>query len=207
MPIAFWGQWDFEIPEDVYFPADDTHLLLEYARNRISPQETSLICELGCGSGIIGVSLALIFPQSQFFLADISPKAIETARANAIRHNVQDRITFLVSNLFEKFPQDIKFDWILFNPPYLPASGELGALEFQQQTEGGPSGLEITQQFLEKLPHFLQRTGNALFIASSWSSPINLQSFCAEKHLYLKRKKSIHIFFEDIILFEVGFLK
>ncbi len=206
MPVAFWDQWDFEVPEDMYFPAEDTHLLLENAIERISPKNPALICELGCGSGIIGISLALSCPQSKLYLSDVNPGAIAAAQANALRHQVQDRIIFLESNLFEKFPPGIRFDWILFNPPYLPASGELESLDLQQQTEGGASGLEVTRLFLEKLPVFLQRTGVAFFIASSLSSLEELEILCKKKQLHLERKKSIHFFFEDIILFEVSFL-
>jgi HemK-like putative methylase len=207
VPIAFWEKRAFNVPEGVYFPAEDTYILLERAIELVSQKSPASICELGCGSGIIGISLALACPQSEVYLADINLRAIAAAQANARQHQVQDRVKILESNLFENFPRGIKFDLILFNPPYLPASGELESLEVQQQTEGGTSGLEVTRLFLEMLPPFLQKTGVADFIASSLSPLSDIEAICKNVHLHLERAKSIHIFFEDIILFEVSFFK
>jgi len=202
MPLAFWEQLTFEVPEGVYQPAEDTYLLLDFLAERIIPEKPSRVCELGTGSGIIGVSIAILSPQSEVILADINPIAVAATQANARRHQVYDRITILESNLFKKIPQEQKFDWIVFNPPYLPASGELESIELQQQTEGGKSGLEIIRRFLEKLPPFLKKTGKAYFIASSLSSLSELEITCQRTHIQLELKKSIHFFFEDIILFE-----
>ncbi len=207
MPIAFWEKRAFNVPEGVYFPAEDTYILLERAIELVSQKSPASICELGCGSGIIGISLALACPQSEVYLADINLQSVAAAQANARQHQVQDRVKILESNLFENFPRGIKFDLILFNPPYLPASGELESLEVQQQTEGGTSGLEVMRLFLEMLPPFLQKTGVADFIASSLSSLSDIEAICKNVHLHLERAKSIHIFFEDIILFEVSFFK
>jgi HemK-related putative methylase len=173
----------------------------------VSQKPPASICELGCGSGIIGISLALTSHCNNVYLADINPRAIAAAQANARQHQVQDRVKVLESNLFEKIPRGIKFDLILFNPPYLPASGELESLEVQQQTEGGTSGLEVTRLFLEMLPPFLQKTGVVNFIASSLSPLSDLEAICKKEQLHLERAKSIHIFFEDIVLFEVSFIK
>lgn len=207
MPVAYWAEWAFEIPEGVYFPAEDTFLLLEYLINRLVPKPPASICELGCGSGIIGISLALSSPQSEVFLADVNPVAVAAAQANAQRHKIQNRVKIVESNVFAKFPQGIKFDWILFNPPYLPAGGDLDSLAVQEQTEGGVDGLTVTRSFIEKLPLFLHKTGMAFFIASSFSPLLELEQICKKGNLHLDRKKSIHIFFEDIILFGISFLK
>ncbi len=204
MPIAYWDQWGFEIPEGVYFPAEDTYLLLEFLMDQISQKPPVSICELGCGSGIIGISLALSCPQCKVYLADINPVAVVASQINTCRHQVEDRVRVLESNLFENFPQDMQFDWIVFNPPYLPAGGELASPEVQQQTEGGDSGLEITRLFLERLSHFLRKTGAAWFIASSLSSLAELEKICKRQQLDLHRERSIHVFFEDIILFGVS---
>ncbi len=207
MPVAYWDQWAFEIPEGVYFPAEDTYLLLEYLIDHIAPKPPASICELGCGSGIIGISLALSCAQSEVYLADVNPIAIAATKANTQRYKVQDRVKVVQSNLFERFPRGINFDWILFNPPYLPAGGDLESLEVQEQTEGGQSGLAVTRVFIEKLPLFLRKTGTAYFIASSFSPLVELEQICKKGNLHLDRKKSIHVFFEDIVLFAISFLK
>ncbi|OLS12903.1 MAG: putative methyltransferase [Promethearchaeota archaeon CR_4] len=203
MPLAFWNQLKFEVPEGVYHPAEDTYLSLDFLAEQISSDNPSRMCELGCGSGIIGISLAILNPQSEVILADINPLAVTTTEVNARRHNIRNRIAILESNLFEKIPQEQKFDWIIFNPPYLPASGELESTALREQTEGGESGLKIIRQFLVKLPTFLKKAGKAFFIASSLSSLSELESISEKMYLLLERKKSIHLFFEDIILFEV----
>ena len=93
----------------VYEPEDDSYLLLgiEEIKGRI--------LEIGCGTGIIGLSYAK--SGSVVTLVDISDKATRCARNNAIQSGLS--VNVVRTNMFDGIRG--KFDWCVFNPPYLPS--------------------------------------------------------------------------------------
>src|SRR5699024_3516525 len=76
------------------------------------------ILDLCTGSGAIGISLAKYIEKSEITDTDISEDAIRVANKNAIMNNVEDRITFIKSDLFNNIPNN-KYDIIVSNPPYI----------------------------------------------------------------------------------------
>ena len=84
------------------------------------PSDESLLLDLGCGFGIIGIVLAYESPNSQVYLTDINKRAIWCAKEN-IKYNIQDykgRVFALSGNYFEPVKsKNIKFDGIYTNPP------------------------------------------------------------------------------------------
>lgn len=76
------------------------------------------ILDLCTGSGCIAVSIAKALPQAELYATDISRKALSLAEKNAAYNDVQN-ITFLSSDLFKDLPQDLTFDIIISNPPYI----------------------------------------------------------------------------------------
>jgi len=123
MPIAYilgkkeFMSLEFEVNENVLIPRADTETLCEYIienNDKKSPQ----IADICCGSGAIGVSLAIYIKDSHVTLADISEGALEMAQKNAKKHGVYERCAFekvdiLSENLNEKY------DIIVSNPPYI----------------------------------------------------------------------------------------
>ncbi len=71
------------------------------------------VLDLGCGNGIIGISIAKAFPDCRVVLADINERAVLTAKKNAELNNVKVKV--VKSNIFENIKG--KFDTILLNPP------------------------------------------------------------------------------------------
>ncbi|MDI3311524.1 MAG: HemK/PrmC family methyltransferase, partial [Thermoanaerobacterium sp.] len=77
---------------------------------------------------------------------DISADALATAEENAYENGVSDKIIFLRSDLFSSVPDDIKFDVIVSNPPYI-RSGDMDKLQEEVKKEpkialdGGEDGL------------------------------------------------------------------
>lgn len=137
----FFGT-EFEVSPAVLIPKPDTEILVENAlkiiqeKTESNPKKILQLCDMGCGSGCVGISIlkflaekkivpAEIFPR--MFFADISPDALEIARANAkkiLRAEIFSRSVFIQSNLFENFPRSKNgiFDVIISNPPYVPFS-------------------------------------------------------------------------------------
>ena len=116
--------------EDVYSPSDDSYLILDYIRTNISQEifdeipikQIKNILDLGTGTGIVAIFLELLnlFPY-QIYASDILQNAIECAQMNERRNNIDKKINFIHSDLFESFPDHLKntFDIIIFNPPYV----------------------------------------------------------------------------------------
>lgn len=133
----------------VYEPEDDSYLLLgiEEIKGRI--------LEIGCGTGIIGLSYAK--SGSVVTLVDISDKATRCARNNAIQSGLS--VNVVRTNMFDGIRG--KFDWCVFNPPYLPSEAPV-----DQTWTGGTKGNELTLEFLKK---FSEYSDHAFYIESSLS--------------------------------------
>jgi release factor glutamine methyltransferase len=97
--------------------AEDFLLDRRYGKRRGDSELTLL--DLGCGSGCIGITLALRHPQLQVTLADVSGAALEVAEANARKHGVLERCTFQEGDWFAWARRRERFDMILCNPPYV----------------------------------------------------------------------------------------
>ena len=114
----------FKVNRNVLIPRPDTELLYCEALKRIekagekgiAPCDISVL-DLCTGSGIIAISLKLAYKEAYVAAGDISADAIEIARENATKYGAE--IDFIVSDLFDSFPCDIKFDVIASNPPYI----------------------------------------------------------------------------------------
>ncbi len=91
---------------------EGTRLLIEYAK---IPSK-GIILDLGCGYGVIGITLAKAHPQIRVVMTDINPVAIELARKNAKHNGVAKRVEILLGDLYEPV-KNRRFDVILSNPP------------------------------------------------------------------------------------------
>jgi release factor glutamine methyltransferase len=125
---------ELEVGSGVLIPRPETETLVDRVLEEIRGEGESLsapaILDLGTGSGCISVALAHELPSSSVDAVDISPEALDVARRNATRHELEGRIRFLAGDLFEPFLKDEPrpiFDVIVSNPPYV-APAEYGDL-------------------------------------------------------------------------------
>lgn len=157
----------YKVTEDVLVPRPETELLVDQAVARTQTLNSPQILDIGTGSGIIAISIALLVPQSQVLAVDISQSAINIARENAGRLKVNDQLSFLQSNMFASIPEQ-KFDLICSNPPYIP-SGDLKKLEREVLLEpqialdGGSDGLDFYRILTNEAPRYLHK-GGALIV-------------------------------------------
>lgn len=161
-PIQYiTGQQEFfgltlRVTPDVLIPRPETEHLVEAALARISPGHPMRILDVGTGSGAIAIAIAAHRPQAAVTAADISPAALAVARENAATHHVA--IRFIESDLLAALPNE-KFDLILSNPPYVPASDELEPQvhEFEPHSAlfAGESGLDIYRRLIPQAHHAL----------------------------------------------------
>jgi release factor glutamine methyltransferase len=134
-PLAYiFGEWEFwslpfEVSPAVLIPRPETELLLETALPALKANRGGQrLLDLGTGSGVIPVVLALEIPEAKIYALDCSLSALRIAKANARRHGVAARIHFLASDWLGGIRRQRFFDAVLANPPYI-ASSALAGLE------------------------------------------------------------------------------
>lgn len=183
------------VPSEVYEPAEDSEMLALHSRLL-----NGKILEIGIGSGLASILNAKTNPSNEVLATDINPEAIECARKNAEANSVRN-IRFLQSNLFEKV--EGKFDAILFNPPYLPTSGEErlpGNLNYA--FDGGEDGRKTLDIFLEEFDKFLAPKGTLLLVQSSLNSTEKTLATLQAKGFATRILEERPFFFEIIYLIE-----
>ena len=163
---SFYGEM-FIVKEGVLIPRPETEFLLENAFEILKDKkEIQTILEIGTGSGIISVMLALLVPNIKIIAVDINEKALALAKENAIKHNVQDKIEFRFSNLYENVNEDDIF-LCISNPPYIANDYKLPTnvkYEPSNALFGGNIGDELLKDIIKntserKIPYLLCEMG------------------------------------------------
>ena len=114
----FYGL-DFEVNENVLIPRPETEELVEWIINENKEVKSKKIkvLDIGTGSGCIAISLAKNLLNAEVYGIDVSKKAIETAKRNAINNNVD--IIFMYQDILDTDVLACNFDIIVSNPPYV----------------------------------------------------------------------------------------
>ncbi len=170
---------DFYVDRRVLIPRPETELLLEYTIKKLRDKgwtgEEIPMVDVGTGSGVIAVYLALRFPRAQVYAIDISPEALEVARLNARRFEVEQRINFLQGNLLEPLPEAVKI--VVSNPPYtILAQVEPNVARYEPNValDGGQKGLAIYRELLGQARSRIRRPGLiALEIGSEQANDVS----------------------------------
>lgn len=155
---------DFYVDENVLIPQPDTEILVEEVLNLIGKQESLSVLDMCTGSGAIAVSIAKNTNNCKVYAVDISNTALEVAKKNAIRNEVDEKIEFINSNMFEKLDINKKFDIIVSNPPYIETD-IIKQLDIQVQNEpkialdGGFDGLDFYRNILANSKKYLKENG------------------------------------------------
>jgi len=163
------GHWeffglDFDITPDVLIPRPETELLVEKAI--VWLQESPMrrkVADIGTGSGAIAISIAVNVPDTQILATDISSKALDVAKQNAQKFDVQNRIEFVRCDLLPpksaSLSTEQQFDLICANLPYIPTetlySLPIYGREPTLALDGGADGLDSIRRFLKLIPEWL----------------------------------------------------
>lgn len=168
----------FNVNPSVLIPRQDTETMVEDAlevlakgtlrgESYVEKPSFKEVLDLCTGSGAIGVSIAKLNGNVKVTCSDLSEKALETAKGNAIANGLKS-IKFEQGDLFEPFCGKLgkkKFDFIISNPPYiqkeviLTLQTEVKDHEPMMALDGGEDGLDFYRRIAEEAPEHLKKGG------------------------------------------------
>jgi release factor glutamine methyltransferase len=137
-------------------------------RTGVSALHELRIVDVGTGSGAIALALAKELALAEIYATDISPEALEVARANAARHDLVSRVDFHQADLLDGF-SPASFDVVVSNPPYVGESEEdsvqLEVRKFEPRNAvfAGPTGLEVIERLIPQAREALGPGGWLVF--------------------------------------------
>lgn len=155
----FYGL-DFLVDKRVLIPRPETELLadatLKACRKMLATGQMPVIADIGTGSGIIPVTLAVLEPRLPYVYAcDLSSDALDVASENCHLHHVEDRIRLLQGDLLEPLPERV--DVVTANLPYVGTDElediplDVKAYEPYIALFSGPRGLDLILRFFQSM--------------------------------------------------------
>lgn len=156
--VNFYGN-RFVVNENVLIPRFETEELVENTCCYIKENFPSniRILDIGCGSGVIGLTLKQKFPNAEVDLLDISKEALDVSKENAKRLNLE--VNFIQSDLFTNVSK--KYDVIISNPPYLAFNEEIEEIVKNNEPHialyGGVDGLDIYRKMIKTVKKHLNK--------------------------------------------------
>lgn len=154
---------NFYVNQEVLIPRPDTEILVEETIKIAKQMKARKILDLCTGSGAIAVSIAKYVENAEIIAIDISEKALRVAKLNAKNNEVENKVTFIKSDLFENVKKE-KYDIIVSNPPYIKRD-IIKKLDKEVQNEpnialdGGYDGLDFYRKIVSEGFDYLKYEG------------------------------------------------
>jgi release factor glutamine methyltransferase len=160
---------DFYIDQRALIPRPETELLVKEtiicASHRFCSRDIT-IADIGTGSGVIAINLALALPRAIIYAIDISNFALQVATINCQRHKVDNRVELIQGNLMEPLLQPV--DMVVANLPYVrrhemeQLSPEIVNFEPRIALDGGEDGLDKVRVLLTQIMGKIHPEGSVL---------------------------------------------
>ena len=189
-PLAYiLNEWDFYgetfyLDKNSLIPRQDTELLIDLVLKRYDKGSKLNILDLGTGSGVIGITLSKLYPNSMITISDISSKALNVANKNIENHTVTN-IRSLESDWFNSFKEKELFDLILTNPPYISKDDDhLNNLELGYEPSNAlvasKNGFADIFKIIDTSPRFLNSEG-LLMIEHGYTQGNRVKNYFQQK--------------------------
>ena len=201
-PLAYiLNEWDFYgetfyLDKNSLIPRQDTELLIDLILKRYDKGSKLNILDLGTGSGVIGITLSKLYPNSMITISDISSKALNVANKNIKNHNVTN-IRSLESDWFNSFKEKELFDLILTNPPYISKDDDhLNNLELGYEPSNAlvasNNGFADILKIIDTSPRFLNSEG-LLMIEHGYTQGNRVKNYFQQKSfINIKQHRDIN---------------
>lgn len=188
---------EFYVDDRVLIPRPETEILVDLLISSARELNQPTIVEVGTGSGIISIMLALHVENAKIIAADISDNCLDVAKLNAKKHGVLDKIEFRKSNILDCIDEDI--DILVSNPPYIRANEVLEknlAYEPDIALFGGEIGDEILKLLINET---IKRKIKVLICEMGYDQKDKVENYLKN---YSKKAK----FYKDLSGIDRGFL-
>ena len=155
----------YVVNENVLIPRGETEQLVMRVLDILRSNNTKKVLDIGTGSGCIPCAIA---QGGDYYITsvDISSKALEVAKENVKRFELDNKIKLIESDLFSALDKNTKFDVIVSNPPYIPVGTELQKeVTFEPSTAlfANDNGLEFYEKIIPQSREFLNDNGFIAF--------------------------------------------
>lgn len=191
--VNFYGEI-FEINPNVLIPRFETEELVENTIKYINKffTEPVDIIDLGCGSGVIGLTLEKKVSTNSVDLVDISEEALEVANKNCAKFNSKAKL--IHSDMFEKITN--KYDVIISNPPYIKTTEKIESIVENNEPHlalyAGVDGLDCYKKILKNiLPHMKERCLIAFEIGMTQAEAITKLAYEYLDNIRVEVKKDL----------------
>lgn len=161
---------DFYIRQGVLIPRPDTEILVEEAIKEVKHNEFTDVCDVCCGSGIIGISMAKFIDNIHVTCCDKYPEACQLTKENIGKFSLEDRVHVVRSDFLQSFIlEGEKFDIIVCNPPYIKEDvistlmKDVKDYEPYEALCGGKDGLKFYRKITEQSMELLNENGVIMF--------------------------------------------
>lgn len=190
---SFYGR-TFKVNQNVLIPRADTEILIEKVLSKINKHDTFHMLDLGCGTGIIGITLALERPLSKVTLIDQSKDALKNTKENLALHQAPN-ITIQKSDWFGNLA-NIKFDVIVSNPPYLEDNDPhlLEDLKHEPMSAliSGPTGMKAIAHIIEHAKNHMNQDAWLFIEHGCNQAEIAKDLFLKNGYQHIEHAKDIH---------------
>lgn len=178
--IGWFCQLPFAVNQHTLIPRSPIGEWLEKAFSPWLQRSPKRVLDMCTGSGCLGITAAMVFPEARVDLVDISEQALQVAQKNIDAFSLNDRVTVIHSDLFENLAEQ-EYDLILCNPPYVSAE-EMAELPPEYEYEprlalhADEDGLAIVERFLQQVQSHLAPNG-VLVLDLGYSAQLALHRF------------------------------
>lgn len=157
----FWGM-DFLVSPAVLVPRPETEHVIEVVLPLARVMQRPRMVDVGTGSGCIALALAEELPEAEIHATEISPAALEIARANAARLGMDHRVQFHEADLLAGLGRE-SMDFVVSNPPYVGESDFVERQVFEHEPRNavfaGKTGAEVIERLVPQARAVLKPGG------------------------------------------------
>ncbi len=175
----FWSL-PFMVDKDVLIPRAETEQLIETVLTLLKTEHNNIpqtfegnVLDLGVGSGVISIVLALELSSAKVYGIDYSYEALTIARQNSKRHGVDSRVHFINADWLSALCPEKQFDLVVSNPPYVASElleisshekdwslqPEVGLFEPALALDGGEKGIQSIERIAKELGTIMKPGG------------------------------------------------